>query len=377
MRVLIVQPNMPVYGGADRVIVKLANYLTKKGIENAVLTLTMSPEIRKDLEKTRIIIPKEIPKRRNKGFLNFINEILILRKYVHKNINSFDVINVHNFPAELSVFPHVKPTVWMCNEPPELYLKPNPSLPLKMLQMTGMAIDKFVVKNYIKYVCVAEFNAERIKKKYNIMPEINNYGIDSAFFSKGNGERAKKMFNLHENFVVLHVGILTPFKNQMESIKTVEKIKNKIPNVKLVLAGWAGWEKSEYETMLQRYVHAKSLDQQVVFTGHVSRDVVRDLYQACDVVLFPFKPQGGWLAPFEALCAGKPIVASSVTTTAGIIKREKIGIVTDNFDKAVMDIYTDPTKYHDMAERGRVWVEKNLGWGKFCQKMLELFEKAL
>ena len=373
MRVLIVNRGMYVYGGAELLIVKLANYMTNKGIENALLTTSIMPEMQKDLTGTEIIIPQLKNPQLKKSS---VSEILTLHKGVRDNLNNFSVINVHNYPAELSVFPYHKPVVWMCNEP-DLYLWLELKLPfsLKLRRKTLLAFDKFVVRHYIKNVVVAdEFNAERFKKIYNITPYIINYGIDHAFFSQGYGEKVKERFNLYDNFTLIQVGMLTTFKNQIESIKTIEKLRDKIPNVKLVLAGWG---EGEYIEMLQRYVHTKSLDQYVIFTGHLSRNEIRDLYHACDVALFPIKSQGGWLSPFEALCAKVPIIVSPLMTASSIIKRNRIGIVTDNFVNAVMDIYNDPEKYYSIAKNGSVWVEKNLSWDNFCEKMVVIFEEVI
>jgi glycosyltransferase involved in cell wall biosynthesis len=235
--------------------------------------------------------------------------------------------------------------------------------------------DKFLVKNYIKYSVVADdFNYKRFEKIYDIKPEIINYGIDYEFFSNGNGEKVKKIYNLKNKFVLLQTGTLTPLKNQMESIKVVEKLKDKIPNIKLVLVGWG---EENYEKMLKDYVKEHKLEDNVIFTGHLKREVIRNLNDACDVALFPMKSQGGWLSPFEVLCAGKPIIVSSFTTSSDIIKKNVLGIVTDDFSKAVLDVYKNKAKYKKISERGKKWVEENLTWDNFSGKMLEVFDKVI
>lgn len=378
MRVLIVYPHMALYGGAELVIVKLANYLTEKGIENAILSLSVLDEIKKELKGTKLITIKD-KKPDKKGlskFMNFASETMLLQRNVNKLRKDYDVINVHNFPAEYSLFPFAKNSVWMCNEPPmQLYLMKNLSLPTRIAARVVEKFDKFLVKNYIKYSVVAdEFNAQRFRKIYGIEPEIINYGIDYEFFSKGNTDSVRKIFGLKDSFNLIHVGTLTPLKNQMESIRVVEKLKNKIPNIKLLLVGWG---EENYEMVLRKYVKEKKLEKTIVFTGHLKRNVIRDLYKACDAALFPIKSQGGWLSPFEALCSGIPIIVSSSITSSDIIKMNGIGIVTNDFSAAVLNIYKNRKKYKIMGERGRKWVKENLTWDKFSKKMLEVFEKTV
>jgi glycosyltransferase involved in cell wall biosynthesis len=129
--------------------------------------------------------------------------------------------------------------------------------------------------------------------------------------------------------------------------------------------------------MLRRYVKERNLERNVIFAGHVNGELMRDLYSACDLLLHPIKSQGGWLAPFEALCAGKVIVVSTEMTASDLIKKERIGIVTNNFTEAVWNIYNEPSKYIKMAQRGQIWVKNNLSWKRFCQKMVDLFYRVV
>ena len=374
MRVLIVYPKFYIYGGAELVVVNLANYLTKKGIQNAILTTSMLSVVEKDLSGTKIII-QPLPK----TLFNILRlkEILALHKGISNNLNDFDLINLHNYPAELSIFPLQKPSVWMCNEPPEIVLRLNlePSPLLKLVKRAILAFDKFIVNRYIKNTIVAdEFNAKRFEKLYGLKPEIINYGIDYQFFSQGNPEKVKKKYSLNNNFIILQVGVLTPFKNQIESIKTIEKLKNKIPHLKLILAGLA---ENKYNLTLEKYIRDKNLGKYLIFTGQLNREEIRDFYHICNILLHPIKSQGGWLAPFEALCAKKPIVVSPEMTASEIIKREKIGIVTNDYSKTIMEIYRNTNKYLKMGKRGGEWVKTNLNWDTFCQKNLNLFQRVL
>jgi glycosyltransferase involved in cell wall biosynthesis len=369
MRVLIVHQGVFVYGGAELLIVKLANHLTKNGIKNALLTTSMLPEMVKDLSGTEIILAKkpQVPR-----FLDF-PEIFGLYKEIRYRLNDFDVINVQNYPAELSIFNCPKPVIWMCNEP-YLHLLLENKLSLISSRLL-ISIDKFTVKRYVDSVVVAdEFNAYRFNKIYGFTPNIINYGIDYDFFSKAVSKVPISDFDFSNNFVILQVGMLTPFKNQLASINAVEKLRNEIPNLKLILAGLS---ESEYARSLKKYVAERNLEKYVVFTGHVVKEQVRDLYHACNVLVHPIKSQGGWLSPFEALCAAKPIIVSKEMTASNIIKANKIGTVTNEYVNSILDVYKKPDTYIQMAEKGRIWVKENLSWDRYCERMVDLFSQSI
>ena len=112
-------------------------------------------------------------------------------------------------------------------------------------------------------------------------------------------------------------------------------------------------------------------------TGHLKREQIRTLYQTCNVLLHPIKSQGGWLSPFEALCAKLPIIVSPAMTASDIIERENLGIVTNDYASAVLDIYRNPERHNEMASRRAEWVRENLSWNSFSEKMVEVFYKAV
>ncbi|MFQ6126427.1 MAG: glycosyltransferase family 4 protein [Candidatus Heimdallarchaeota archaeon] len=369
------------YGGAETVVSKLATYLTKKGIENAILTLSKPRETIEEHRGLHMITPrKTIPYKMwgvdFSGATRLAREIIAMQKLFRENINGFDLVNVHNFPATWSIFPKRAPCVWMCNEPPDLWYDSNDhSVPMKIMRNALTSLDKFFVNKCIDVICVAdEFNAKRAFTRYDKQAEIIHYGIEYELFSSGDKKKAMRKFNLYNNFILLQVGMITPSKNQFESVKAVEKLRNYIPNIKLVLAGLGN---GPYEEMIKKYIYRKGLKKHIVFTGHIPKQMLKDLYHVCDIALFPIKSQGGWLSPFEALCASKPIIVSTEMTASDIITRKGIGIVTDDIVKAVLDIYNNPKPYWNMAKRGRRFAAENLTWDKFCQKMLTVFENAL
>jgi glycosyltransferase involved in cell wall biosynthesis len=371
MKVLLVHQGIYVYGGAEHLLVELCNHLTRRGIKHALLTTMMLDEMRADLKDTPVLISEDRgPK--------VVGEVLALRRGIKKHAASFDVINPHNYPADMSFWPLRKPAVWMCNEP-ALHL---------ILQSTVMSwkwklycnfmqmAERYIVPRAMSNIVVAdEFNFQRFKRLFGIEPRIINYGIDYKYFQHESSGATRQSIGIEEDdFAVLQVGMLTSLKNQMESLKTVARLKDSIPSIKLILAGY--WDE-EYLAQLKEYIEANGLEGHVKFLGHIKREQVRDLFHLCDVLLHPVGPQGGWLSPFEALSAGCPIVVSSRMTAADIIERQKVGVVTEDFVKAIGDVYEARDKYREMALHGQKWVMENLSWELFGDRMIESYQDAM
>ncbi|MDY6935886.1 MAG: glycosyltransferase family 4 protein [Spirochaetota bacterium] len=376
MKVLIIYPKFYVYGGGEVLLVRLCNYLTRNGIKNSILTTHMIPEIESDLTETEVIIEKH--KLRNETKV-IQNEIKALKKGLRKHEGKYDIINPHNFPTEVAAMKSSKPVVWMCNEP-ELYLTISHddfkkySLKIKYYYNKLFLYEKVFLKKNIKHAVVSdEYNAQRFMNIYRFLPCVIHYGIDYDYFSKGEDVNWDKDFL--NKFVVLHVGMFTPFKNQLESLRAIAQLKDTIPNILLILAG--GGFDQKYKEQCEDYVKANKLDSHVLFKGHINREELRELYYHSDLMIHPIKSQGGWLSPFEMLSAGKPIIVSTEMTSSYIIERENIGIVTEDYIEAILKIYKDKKRYNLMAEQGKRFVRENLTWDNFCSKMVEIYSKSI
>ena len=370
MRVLIVFPKMHIYGGAEQLVVKLCNYLSATGIANAVLTTKITREIENDLKDTEIIV---CPTHREG--LNMLRLAIFIWKCVRKYRDKYDLVNVHNFPAELSAFCLNKPVVWMCNEPEVFLLKESiRTWKRKLLLNFMIPFDRYVVRHCIHESVVSDlFNESRFSKLFGKKPQIVPYGIDWQFFVEGNPLTTKSKLNLGGQFVILHAGMLTPFKNQLASLRALSAVKKSIPNVHLILAGsWC----SEYKVILEDYIHQNSLEHQVTFTGHVDKEQMRMLFYACDILLHPIKSQGGWLVPFEAMCAELPVIVSRELTIARCIKEYDLGIVTDNYSTALLDVFQNYKFYREKAVTAKHWVKENLSWDKYGERMLRIFSQV-
>ncbi len=379
LKVLIVHTQMKYLGGAELLITELANWMTKKGIKNDILALSKSGEAERNLINTKIIIPRHNINLQPPGFKTtkeIIEFIRVYRRELRKIIKNYDVINFHNFPVTWTLSPRKKPCVWMLNEPPNLWSKPKANFILKILNKIRNRIDKEIVKNSIDIICVAdEFNKERTEERYRKKVRIVYYGVNHEFFSKGNANNAIKKFNLKNKFVVIQSGMIIDTKNQLESVKIINKIKEKIPSVLLVLAGKIADE--AYKKKIDNHIQENKLEKNILFTGNLNREELRDLYKASDIGLFPVGRQGGGLAPFEMLCAGVPIIVSEDIGAASIIKKFDLGIATKDYANSLLEIHKNKKQYKKQAKIASEFIQKNLGWNVFSDKMIKAFEDAM
>jgi len=377
-RVLIVHNQMKYFGGAELLIVEMANWLTKMGIKNDILALSSSKQVEDCLINTEVITIKNDINLQPPGYKN-MNEILksikLFRKKLRKIEGDYDVINFHDFPVTWTLWPRKKPAVWFMNLPPNLWSKPNARFFYKLLNKIRIFADRFIVRKSMDLITVAEeLNLERAKERYGKNPKLIYFGINYDFFSKGSAEKARKKYHLKDKFVIVQSGILCDIRNQIESIKAIEKVRNKIPNIVLILTGR---DDKKYRDKLGSYVKEKGLEKNVLFAGYLeTREELRDIYKAADIGLFPVKKQGGILAPFEVLCSKTPVIVSEDIEVASLVKNKELGIVTKDYAEVILEIYNNPKEYKDKAKKASLFIKENMSWKKFSEEMSKIFKKA-
>lgn len=112
----------------------------------------------------------------------------------------------------------------------------------------------------------------------------------------------------------LHISRLAEKKN----VHLLVKMMKYLPGENLVIAGRG---RKDYEKKLKDIIAAEGLDN-VYLTGSVSLDEKTALLGGCRALLFPSKSEGFGLPVVEAMCFGKPVFLSALTSLPEIGGKE-------------------------------------------------------
>jgi glycosyltransferase involved in cell wall biosynthesis len=279
------------------------------------------------------------------------------------------MVNVHNFPATLAVLFSKKPIVWYCNEPPELFTTWWRS-PLEALNRW------WVRKSDMKVVVADPFNAYRFRQTYHMEPKVLSYGVDYKFWS------APIPFEKIEDgkIRILQVGTISPYKNQRRSILLLAELLSEGFNATLTLAGGIG-DGIYYWKLAKDYIpfcekELPGITSRIHFLGQQSQEQIRRLYHQHTLLVHPVESQGGWLAPFEAMCAGLPVIVESSFPAADLIAQNHLGIVSGHPTLLALTAIKNGEYQTLNTNRIRSWVKENLTWEKFGEGMVKVFEES-
>ncbi len=175
--------------------------------------------------------------------------------------------------------------------------------------------------------------------------------------------------------VILVVARLDPMKGQDKALIAVGKIVEETPNVKLLLVGNGSFSSSKEGIGLSKAVKwleklkslAKRLgiEDNVVYTGHVSQQELNAAYQRSDLTLLPSIREGFGLVVIESWLFHKPTIVTRNAGIAELIDDGKNGLLidpedSDGFADQIGSLLKSPTRAKKLADNGYVSSKKCL-----------------
>ncbi len=221
------------------------------------------------------------------------------------------------------------------------------------------AISSATVSALIKY---ENFSSQKIDLVYN--------GLEDSKYNISASRNIKKEFDIPEDvYIIGTVARLDPIKNQKMMFHALKSIKEKIPEIKLLVIGDGPERKS-----LENLVIELQLQENVVFTGF--RNDVHLFYQIMDIFLLTSFSEGTAMTLIEAMASSLPCIVTDVGGNPEVVINNETGIVipSDRHDlltTTVCELLWDTAKIKKMGQAGRQRFEQNFT----IEKMVDAYQK--
>jgi len=149
-------------------------------------------------------------------------------------------------------------------------------------------------------------------------------------------------------------------KNHRHLIKAVARLKQELPDLKLVLSGG---RQNAYETVVKQ-VHQLGLGDDVLFLGYVPDADMPELYRRARALVMPTYYGPTNVPPLEAFTVGCPVAISGIYAMP-----EQAGGAALHFDPdkpeeiaaCIKRLWTDDSLCRDLAAKGKQRIEQ---WGQ-------------
>jgi len=228
-----------------------------------------------------------------------------------------------------------------------------------------------------KIIAVSQFTKDEILKYYKVEADKIEVVFNSTnLIERKSTEELKKTirskYNLPDEFI-LYIGTLQPRKNIPLLIEAYAKIKNKIPQVKLVLAG--DKKAHNFDKKIEEVLKKNDLSKDVFFPGFVDTIDKAIVYRMAKVYVFPSVYEGFGIPVLEAMSQGVPVLVSDIPPHREVGIKEDIYFdpnSIDNLSDMLYNICVDREKREKLIELGLI-KSKYFSWKESAQKMLNLF----
>lgn len=197
-------------------------------------------------------------------------------------------------------------------------------------------------------------------------------GVDPSEFSPPDPKAPSS-----ETLDIFYAGHLVAAKGVGDLVQAMEKVRQSIPNARLVFAG-DGFEKPRLKEMIQTL----KIEDSVVFLGPVPFTEMPDLFRQCAVFCLPTLAEAFGLSLLQAMASGKPVVASRVGGIPFFVEDGKSGHLVSPSDAnaladALIDILSNPTKMIAMGKHNRQLIEQRYSWNPIVEQIETLYQDVL
>jgi glycosyltransferase involved in cell wall biosynthesis len=179
-----------------------------------------------------------------------------------------------------------------------------------------------------------------------------------------------------ETRIALFLSRIHPIKGVIHAIEAWQAIKPQGWRLKIV-----GPSELGHREQLERLVRSYGLEQSVSFHDAVAGAEKSRCLDEADVFLLPSHSENFGIVVGEALACGLPVVTTTGTPWAGLL-RERCGWYvqpgTESMVGALREVFTtSPQELRAMGERGRQWIQRDFAWDRIATQSLATYQWIL
>lgn len=230
-------------------------------------------------------------------------------------------------------------------------------------------VNKRVAKKSSHIITISNFVKNDLIKFTGVNPEKITVTLESADeLPKGN----EPVDELIGKKFIMYIGRPTPHKNLRRLIDAFALLQKKYPDLTLALAGKKDSNYARHET----YVNEHGI-KNVVFTGFISDEQLRWMYENTAVYCFPSLSEGFGLPGLEAMLHGAPVASSTATClpeTHGDAAHYFDPFSVEDMAKSIDDILSDDKLRNELVKKGKKHV-KTFSWQRMAEQTLAVYEK--
>lgn len=250
-------------------------------------------------------------------------------------------------------------------------------------RMEWPEIEKTIKNRYFQEaICMKYANYVFVLNKETISNACTHLGIsENKFVLINNGvntdiytplsdnaiERFKERTGLQRKRLILQVGSIYENKGQLRSIKKLERILKRYPDMVFAYAG--GIVSDEYKNEIDTFVKKHGLQNNVKYLGMIEPGKeLNELYNAAECTILSSKYEGFSLVVIESMSAGVPVLIEKNAPFS--LGKGNIIYTDSNFAQVLEQEVLNKDQLAQHKKEARENVLENYSWGKIAKDYL-------
>ncbi|MEW5761152.1 MAG: glycosyltransferase family 4 protein [Candidatus Thermoplasmatota archaeon] len=369
----------PAPGGVEAHVSSISNELKKIGHEVIVFTSDLYMEIplkrlknytdTKDIRRFRAYTIG--------GEAHYIFMPSMLSAFLKEN---FDIIHCHSYGyfhlnigafvkkirgKKLVLTPHFHPEWSMWGGKKRKFLR----------KIYDKFFSKIVLESIDRIIFVSKKEMELMGIENDRCVVIPN-GVDiNRFSTMLDGKKFRNKYGLEDDKVVLFVGRLASNKGLDFLMECIPNIIKEHRKTKFVFVG----EDSGMYGRLLEIIKNLEINENVLFTGHLSEELLISAYKACDILVLPSEYEAFGIVLLEAMACAKPCIGTRVGGITDVIDDGKNGITVEygkkkEMEEAIVHLLENEKVCKNMGICGKRKVEEKFTWEKITKEIENVYK---
>jgi glycosyltransferase involved in cell wall biosynthesis len=405
MRIAMLVNNLDVSGGYQKLVLRLAEELEKRG--HSVTTYTPSadrlscyPEL---IRRVKVVTPESHPRRApSRLAARLMGPCLTALKFygLARIVDpDWDALIIHDEQMLYTlsgINTGGKPVAWMLNNelPDGLETRASRfSLQLErgnfilrvlkgVLRYPARQVEWLLFWRGVSKVTAAatydEFNRVQVEKRLSIASFNVQAGADvESFRALASRRNPGRGAGVH----VLSVGVMFPHRRYEDLIRAIASVRAGGIEVRLTIVGRRDLC-PEYSGTVSRLPIELGCESWISFQDALSEEELQALYCEADVFAFVNDGKTWGISVFEAVAAQVPVIITSNVGAADLMGRDALCWVVPPRDpeaiaNAIREIAADPADVKEKALRASERVLPTVAWQAYAERMLSILEEPV
>ena len=236
------------------------------------------------------------------------------------------------------------------------------------------------------FISVSHWVAKSMQEKVQVPPEKISVIYDGIALEKldlkADGNEFRRQHQIPADaYAVGLVGLLIPWKGQALFLDAAKLLRDKIPNLKMVIVGGTPDDCVSYEALLRQRVVQEQLDDIVIFTGHVAQ--MEQVYNGLDVVVSAStSPEPLGTVVIECMAMGRPLIGPNHGGAAEMMEHNKTGLLftpkdAESLATEIERFYRDSRLQLQLGYNARLHALETFAVSSHADKIQTLYDSIL